>query len=187
MRVMLEEIDNHNVDTFVSLAGVQFGIYGVGFIERFFANATDGFITDLFYTEPLQAEFSAANFWHSPYDESSSYLMNKVFLPVVNNEVSSSNSQRYKKNFTKAQKYVFFGSPDDTTLVPWQTSLWNFYDEDGNVTPMNEHRVYQDDTFGLKTIDSRGALVTKTVPGVEHSMWIDNKDVFVTNVLPYLV
>jgi len=106
-RVMLEELDTTLVDTYISLAGVQFGIYGVGFIERYFSNVTDGFITDLFYTTPLQDEFSPANFWHSPYDEASSYLTKNLFLPVVNNETPTT-SRRYKENFTSAKKYVFF-------------------------------------------------------------------------------
>jgi len=108
LRTMLEVLDNHNVDTFVSLAGIQFGIYGVTFLDNYFPNVTEPYITDLFYTNLLQNEFSAANFWHSPIQEKE-YFMENIFLPIVNKEkTNGSNPENYKNNFVRTKKLVFF-------------------------------------------------------------------------------
>lgn len=40
MRVMTQVIDNHNIDTLVSMAGVQNGIYGAGFLNNKLGNLT---------------------------------------------------------------------------------------------------------------------------------------------------
>lgn len=43
MRVMTQVIDNHNVDTLVSMAGVQNGVYGAGFLNNKFGNLTGSY------------------------------------------------------------------------------------------------------------------------------------------------
>lgn len=97
MRVMTEAINNHNIDTLVSMAGVQNGVYGAGFLANKFGNLTgltffpvcvalfgtfslvfsDRAVTDLFYTSIFQKELSIANFW---YPLSS---LRTLFLPFL--------------------------------------------------------------------------------------------------------
>jgi len=185
MRVMLEVMDNLQVDTYVSLAGVQYGIYGVGFISNYFQNVSDEYITDLFYTTLLQDQFSAANFWHSP-ETSQNYLTNNLFLPVVNNENPGPNAALYKSNFLKAKRYVFFGSPDDGTVIPWETEIWGFYDNNEIIISMQNQKIFTQDTFGLQTAYNDGRLILHTVPGIQHSQWLHNESNFKSNVLPYL-
>jgi palmitoyl-protein thioesterase len=185
MRVMLEVIDNHQVDTFVSLAGVQFGIYGIGFINHYFQNITDEYATEFLYTSVMQDEFSAANFWHSPFPQNG-YLTNNIFLPVVNNQVPNKDYARYKANFLKAKQYVFFGSPQDGTVVPWESSIWGFYDDNENIVSFQNQDIYVQDTFGLKTANGQGKISLRVVNGIPHGEWLKNQSNFVSNVLPYL-
>jgi len=185
MRVMLEVIDNHQVDTFVSMAGVQYGIYGVGFVDNYFQNLTDEAITDLFYTSLLQNEFSAANFWHGPHSNQD-YLHDNIFLPVVNNETPGNDAPRYKANFLKTKRMVFFCSPNDGTVIPYESSIWGYYDTLGNILPMTQQKIYALDSFGLQTADKQGKIQLKTVSGVPHAQWLHNQTNFITNVLPYL-
>jgi len=161
-------------------------VYGAEFIQGYFANFSNRVATDVMYTTFMQNEFSAANYWHSPFDEESSYLVDNIFLPLVNNQVLSSNSKRYKDNFLNAKKHIFFASPADGTVIPWQTCIWGFYDENENITPMEQQSIYTQDLFGLKTSDSRGSLECIVVDGVQHSAWLTDRVNFVKHVLPFL-
>jgi len=113
-------------------------------------------------------------------------LVYNIFLPIVNNQVQSDSSKRYKTNFLSAKKHVFFASPADGTVIPWQTCHFGFYDNSENMVPMEKQTIYTQDLFGLQTSDSRGTLQRIVVDGIEHSDWLFNKDNFVKNVLPFL-
>jgi palmitoyl-protein thioesterase len=186
MRSLLEILD-HNVDTLVSMAGVQMGVYGAGFLSNnsLFANKTLDAVTALMYTPVLQDEFSISNFWHAVIDD---FLTDCVFLPVVNNLVSNTLAEQYKTNFMKTNRVVFLGSPDDGTVVPWESELFGFYNAayDGTI-PMQQQQVYVDDSFGLQSMDQQGRLIIQAVPGIQHSQWLHNETNFVQNVLPYLI
>ena len=45
---------------------------------------------------------------------------------------------------------------------------------------------YTGDTYGLRSLDTAGALVRLEVDGVGHYDWINREDVFVGQVLDYL-
>jgi len=45
---------------------------------------------------------------------------------------------------------------------------------------------YLNDTFGLKTLDSRKAIDIYVIPGVYHVYWYRNMTVFKNAIEPYL-
>jgi len=188
-RSLLEHMDDHNVDTFLSVAGVQGGYYGMGLVSQFFPNTSLSFLDDIMYSPATQAVLSLANWWRSPY-HISDYLSKNVFLPVVDNLVKTNDTDRYKKNFLRVNKISLYASPADTVLDPWQTALFGFY-KDGSddpkvVTPMTEQQVYTGDQFGLKSLDLRGDLLQTTLPGMDHSDWLHNETIFTDYFLPLL-
>ena len=61
-------MDNHNVDTFLSMSGPQMGQYGViGGMEKFYPNITDEIAWTLLYNLVAQHSFSAAAYWNGKF------------------------------------------------------------------------------------------------------------------------
>ncbi|ESO95203.1 hypothetical protein LOTGIDRAFT_205430 [Lottia gigantea] len=86
----------------------------------------------------------------------------------------------------KLKKLVLIGGPNDGVITPWQSSQFGFYNKNGTVVEMRKEPWYTDDCFGLKSLDSRKAIHTHTVPGVEHVHWYNTKPVYEKYILPYL-
>ena len=82
------------------------------------------------------------------------------FLPDLNNERTPVN-QTYKDNFTKLQNLVLVRANQDTQVFPKESEWFGMY-EDGDpshhVLRFNETRWYQEDLFGLKTLDAAGKV-----------------------------
>eukprot|EP01121_Diplochlamys_sp_Union-15-3_P010003 TRINITY_DN2760_c0_g1_i2.p1 TRINITY_DN2760_c0_g1~~TRINITY_DN2760_c0_g1_i2.p1 ORF type:complete len:304 (+),score=42.10 TRINITY_DN2760_c0_g1_i2:29-913(+) len=184
-RCVAESMPEHKIENLISMAGVHYGQYGLAAVNKWFPNFTIEALTQLLYTTALQDTFSAANFWHYPIN-TAEYLKYNIFLPLYNNEVLSTNSSFFKENLLKVKQYIMLGSPADTTLDPWQTSLFGFYDSNLSVIPMEKQDIFINDTFGLRTLYSQGRLIQKTVPGIEHAQWLSNKENFVTTIMPFL-
>jgi palmitoyl-protein thioesterase len=184
-RSLLESWTGHKCHTYISMAGVQMGQYGVGALNKWVPAVTDELATDLLYTQWWQENFSGANFWHSPL-EPKKFLSDQIYLPIISNLVRSQNTTLYKANFLKVKKVVLLGSPQDGTLVPWFTSHFAFWDEKMQEVPRVKQAVYTDDTFGLKTLEREGRLVAHTVEGVKHGAWLSNRTSFDAFILPEL-
>ena len=90
--------------------------------------------------------------------------------------------------------------PYKLNLVP--CSHFAFFDDTKSIVKMEEQEVsltgngyrisiiyvqyYLDNTFGLKTIHSRGGVHIHAIPGVTHLEWHGSKDVFDCCIAPYL-
>eukprot|EP00079_Xenopus_tropicalis_P037815 XP_017951586.1 PREDICTED: lysosomal thioesterase PPT2 isoform X2 [Xenopus tropicalis] len=106
------------------------------------------------------------------------YVNVSDFLAPLNSERPEPNATDWKKNFLRLRKMVLIGGPDDGVITPWESSHFGFYDENETVLEMKYQMVYQDDTFGLRSMDYRGAVSVYSVPGVAHTMWHSNQTVF---------
>lgn len=51
---------------------------------------------------------------------------------------------------------------------------------------VHKMQYYLDDTFGLQTLNAKGNLYVYEIPGVEHTRWHGDKDVFNCCVAPHL-
>eukprot|EP00079_Xenopus_tropicalis_P037814 XP_017951585.1 PREDICTED: lysosomal thioesterase PPT2 isoform X1 [Xenopus tropicalis] len=130
----------------------------------------------LCYTQ-LGQTFSICNFWNDPHHHGI-YVNVSDFLAPLNSERPEPNATDWKKNFLRLRKMVLIGGPDDGVITPWESSHFGFYDENETVLEMKYQMVYQDDTFGLRSMDYRGAVSVYSVPGVAHTMWHSNQTVF---------
>jgi palmitoyl-protein thioesterase len=190
MRSVAETMPRGGMRRLVSLAGLQNGYYGVPLALEVLGKVLPlDVATDLFYSRVMQDELSVANFWRSP--DFDFYAERNVFLPVVNNEHDADPTR--KSNFLAVPEVHLFASPEDGLVVPWQSELFGQYVNSANdtrhptdVIDMRQTDFYEQDLFGLRTLDVQGRLFLHTIGGVPHSHWLSNKTNFVANVLPLL-
>ncbi|XP_060936949.1 lysosomal thioesterase PPT2-A-like [Limanda limanda] len=102
------------------------------------------------------------------------YLQSNNFLPMLNGDRPHSDLKAWRKNFLRIKKLVLIGGPDDGVITP----QFGFYDSDEHVVEMRKQEFYRNDTFGLKTLDARGAVSTCVQSGVKHVYWHNNITVF---------
>ena len=76
----------------------------------------------------------------------------------------------------------------DQVIVPWNSSIFEFYAPNSTDTTIaaQDQLVYLKDTFGLRTLDERGAVIKQTPPGVLHSDWLHNTDLIRSYIIPHL-
>lgn len=183
-RAVLEQVE-HNVDTFISLSSPQSGQYGdTDYTKYLFPNYLRDNLYKVLYTRDGQ-DISIGNYWNDPHHQDL-YMNISKFLAVINNQTFNPRSHEYKSNFVRLKKLVMIGGPDDGVITPWQSSHFAFYDKDLKIVEMKNQQWYMEDSFGLKTLDARGGLVTYVVPGVQHTHWAKTYDVFKKYILPYL-
>ncbi|PIO40144.1 hypothetical protein AB205_0211480 [Aquarana catesbeiana] len=106
------------------------------------------------------------------------YINVSDFLAPINSERPEPNTTEWRQNFLRLRKLVLIGGPSDGVITPWESSHFAFFDENEKVVEMQEQQVYEDDTFGLRTLDKRGGISVYSVPGVVHTMWHSNKTVY---------
>ncbi|ODN02077.1 Lysosomal thioesterase PPT2 [Orchesella cincta] len=183
-RALIQSTNKHNVHTFISLSSPQYGQYGDDFLRIFFPGYVKETAWRFFYSKAGQMT-SVGNYWRDPR-HLDSFLNYSHFLPEVNNEVTTSNTIKFKKNFLKLQRLVLIGGPDDGVISPWQSSHFGAFDENEQVIPMQNSRIYKNDSFGLRTLDKLCKIVTITIPGIHHLDWHKNVSVIDDYIIPYL-
>ncbi len=144
----------------------------------------------VFYTPPLQEHCSIANFWRDPYHYPQ-YLNIQNYIGKINGEVNCAYTSQMAKNFNRLQKAIFYGGSDDEIIEPALSSVFNFWKPTTQpntyiMLSMKEQDVYLKDTFGLRTMDQRNAVVTMVLANTLHMDWISKEDIFVKYIAPYL-
>jgi len=143
-------------------------------------------ITDWVYTPNMQASESFANYWHDAVNYTR-YVDNALWLSTLNSEASNPNSAAWKKNFLAANATVFNISPQDGEILPWESSVFGFWDSNVNSTiDITDQPIYIHDTFGLQTAAKRGSLILNIVPNALHVDWLRQIALFDNYILPYL-
>ncbi|XP_038954969.1 lysosomal thioesterase PPT2 isoform X2 [Rattus norvegicus] len=134
---------------------------------------------------PWGQEFSICNYWHDPHHDDL-YLNASSFLALINGERDHPNATAWRKNFLRVGRLVLIGGPDDGVITPWQSSFFGFYDANETVLEMEEQPVYLRDSFGLKTLLARGAIVRCPMAGVSHTTWHSNRTLYDACIEPWL-
>lgn len=183
-RGILEQFPNHNVDTFISLSSPQAGQYGTKFLHLFFPGLVCRTAYELFYSD-IGQHTSVGNYWNDPHHE---YLYQNYsrFLPYINNEIVSSQSNSYKDGITRLRNLVLIGGPDDGVITPWQSSHFGYFDENEEVVEVRNRKAYVSDKFGLKTLDKKMRLKLIELNGVSHRDWHTNTTVIDKYIIPFL-
>ncbi|KAL7986428.1 hypothetical protein Chor_011594 [Crotalus horridus] len=138
----------------------------------------------LCYTQ-LGQDVSICNYWNDPHHRDL-YLNNSNFLAVLNDERLHPNASAWKRNLLRIRKLILIGGPDDGVIMPWESSMFAFYDVNETVREMTSQPVYLLDTFGLKTLHARGDIVFCKMANVSHTNWHANRTVYDTCIAKWL-
>jgi len=192
-RCISEYWDRHNIDTLVSLAGPQLGVYADSYLS-FMKNTPLEKLTRqvawrILYKNATQFAFSVAQLWMDP-KHVEEYLQYDTLLPDFNGELEP--IPRYKENFLRLRKAVFLTgdmgkNTNDGGIDPWFSGVFSYYDKWLRRIDTKDMKVYADDTFGLKTMDQRGDLTLHAVQNIHHGDWIHNYNTFNRYVRPWVV
>ena len=184
-------MDDQNVDTLVSMAGPQLGVYDDAFFRFFPTGLQELTLKEIWhvaYNGVAQATLSVANMWNDP-NHRDEYLEENTFLPEFNNVVDP--KTQYKDNFLSLKKAVFLvgdiGNSYDGGIGPFQSALFQYPDANGTMVDMVDNQVYVEDTFGLRSMDERGDLTLTCVDGISHNQWTNEKATYEKYVFPWLV
>nr|XP_020765097.1 lysosomal thioesterase PPT2 isoform X2 [Odocoileus virginianus texanus] len=184
-RALLSVMDEHNVDSFISLSSPQMGQYGdTNYLKWLFPTSMRSNLYRICYS-PWGQEFSICNYWHDPHHDDL-YLNASSFLALINGERDHPNATAWRKNFLRLGRLVLIGGPDDGVITPWQSSFFGFYDANETVLEMEKQLVYLRDSFGLKTLLARGAIVRCPMAGISHTAWHSNRTLYETCIEPWL-
>jgi len=189
-RCLIEYMSDHEVRHFVSLAGPQEGVYGwdflmqVGFFKKFpwLASLTMEESHNILYSSLIQRT-SIGNMWHDPFYQDE-YLKYNKFLPKYNGLTASADQlATYKANFIRLYNATFFtgtftNTEYDGGIEPFQSGDIGFFQTNSNTTfrTVYEGVLYNNDTFGLKTLDEAGNLTVIAVANVSHNTWRSAED-----------
>lgn len=186
-RGVVQNSDNPFIHTLISASAPAMGEYGIpDFPDWKIVNETRDNIWRLCYNhgQGFQA-LSVCDYWKDP-TKFQEYLDNSESLPYLNNEVKTSSSPRYKRNFENLEKMVLIGGPDDEVIIPWQSAHYGYYNSDLDVVLMKDQQVYKENLFGLKTLDEAGKITVCTYSDVYHTNWIRNYTVYENCIKPYI-
>jgi len=177
-RAFIERFNDPPVHNWISLAGPQFGVYGVPDFNALCPPEDCPWIASLFSLlddpntdilgESIQKFLSFAAYWHDPFNEQE-FAKRNIFLADINN--ANTVNATYKHNFSSLNKALLIYSTTDTIVVPRVSPWFSFYDyvsgSDSTILKFNETPLYKNDLIGLKTLNDTGRLAFATVP-CEH-------------------
>ena len=197
-RCVIEMMNDHNIHTFVSMAGPQLGVYDEHFFEFFpdeLAGAAGWTLENMHtiaYGWLMQSTMSVANMWNDPFEQEE-FLGYNYFLPYYNNLIEY--RADYRTNFLKLKKAAFLvgevhqdkGHNYEGGIGPWQSAVFGYYDATMNkIIEMKDQKIYKEDLFGLKTMDDRKDLTIKVTAGTTHNQWVSSSYIYKTHIFPLL-
>eukprot|EP00164_Ancoracysta_twista_P005688 GFYU01007811.1.p1 GENE.GFYU01007811.1~~GFYU01007811.1.p1 ORF type:complete len:219 (+),score=69.07 GFYU01007811.1:2-658(+) len=187
-RQVIQEMDDHKIDTFISMAGPQMGVYGEYSVMKYmWPSVLLPNLWRLLYNPVLQNMLSVANMWHDPNVENN-FIVNTNFIPELNNLRLHDNSARYRNNFLRVQKAVFFGSDGDEVIQPWYSSQFEYYAPDHKTrVPREQQTVYAKDLTGVRTLAEQGRALFPKVDGMGHDSWISDEHLFLSQIEQHLI
>ena len=86
------------------------------------------------------------------------YLNRCQFLPSLNGEKNSLNTNKYRNNLLSLNNFVMFWSSVDDVVKPAQSGKFSVYDIDLNVIDLFDTDMYQNDVIGLRTLNDTDRL-----------------------------
>jgi palmitoyl-protein thioesterase len=181
-RAVVETMDDHRVQSLVSLAGPQLGYYG-NRAELYVNDWTRDYVWIFAYGSLANRMVSAASYWHDPAHEDT-FRSDTHLFPYLNNLYDHGLNDEYRANLERVARVYLYGGPKDGDIAPWQSTLMGYPDASGRMVPLREQDVYTDDLIGLRALDARGALVLCEAPTTTHHQWIADDATYVTYIRP---
>ncbi|ETV97503.1 hypothetical protein H310_09425 [Aphanomyces invadans] len=167
VRGYIERYNSPPVKSFVSIHGPLAGVAGLPHCRpiNFICKKISDLISAAAYADSVQDNVAQANYFRDP-TRISEYKVHARFLPDINNEHGSKNAT-FKANFANLEQLVLVRAAQDSMVYPRESEWFGAY-EDGafdKVLLMNETKWYQDDSFGLKTLNEAGKITLKETAG----------------------
>uniref|UniRef100_A0A673NB63 palmitoyl-CoA hydrolase n=1 Tax=Sinocyclocheilus rhinocerous TaxID=307959 RepID=A0A673NB63_9TELE len=169
-RGVLATLPTHNAHSLILLSSPLAGQYGdSSYLKHFFPKFIKSRLYHFCYTTCGQ-RISICNYWNDPHQRER-YLKSSIYLAPLNGEIEHANSTAWRDSFLRIQTLVLIGGQDDGVITPWESRSLQRFISSRDI----EH---QKDAFGLKTLNSEGAVVKCVVPGVHHTSWHSNHTVY---------
>merc|ERR1711892_168955 len=91
----------------------------------------------------------------------------------------------YKARLTRLENFVMIKWRDDTTIIPRESSHFEFYHhgQDQLIMPLGDSPIYREDWIGLKTLDDATRLHFYTIPGDHMAL---NQSWIAETIVPFL-
>jgi len=173
IRGYIHKYNDPPVKSFVSMHGVLMGvnglpqcpmnITGVGFLCR----TVDAIVSHAgVYTGYVQNHLAQANYFRDA-ENLETYRSHGHWLPYINNEVKGKENETYTQNFKALEKLVLVMAEDDTMVHPKESEHFGFF-KDGSrkeLVAMKDAPWYQEDWFGLKSLDEAKKIDFYSTPG----------------------
>ncbi|KAJ5884794.1 hypothetical protein N7495_009304 [Penicillium taxi] len=138
-----------------------------------FCNSAEALLRSGTWADFVQSHIVPAQYFRDP-EELDQYLEHSNFLADINNERAIKN-EAYKKRLASLNKFVMYMFENDTVAVPKESAHFaEINATEGSVTPLKDRLIYKEDWLGLKSLDERGKLDFRTVPG-EHMRLEDDQ------------
>ncbi|XP_051963620.1 lysosomal thioesterase PPT2-like [Xyrauchen texanus] len=178
-RGVIATLPKHNVRSLIFLSSPLAGQYGDSYYLRYFfpqMYQVKAVAYHFCYTKCGQ-KISICNYWNDPHQRDR-YLKSSNYLAPLNGELEHANLTVWRDSFLRIQKLVLIGGQDDGVITPWESSIFGYYDSNETVVEMEKQDWFLRDAFGLKTLNSKGAVVKCVVHDVSHTSWHSNITVF---------
>ena len=112
----------------------------------------------------VQKNLVPAQYFRDP-ENLQPYLEYSNFLADVNNEREVKNAT-YKENMEKLKRFVMYKFSDDKVVAPISSSWFAETNKTtGNVTKLQDRKIYKEDWLGLKKLDGAGKLEFREIEG----------------------
>lgn len=167
IRGYIERYNTPPVLNFISMHGPLAGVAGFPgcSLDKALCQAFAEVLGALAYHPKVQDGLAQANYFRDPF-KLPQYIAGARFLPDVNNEDDSAQSS-YTARFTSLQSLTLVKALGDTVVIPNESEWFGGFAESSfeTVLPYSSTSWYTQDLFGLKTLDSRGAVFFNTTNG----------------------
>jgi len=182
-RGLISDWDNHDVRTFVSMAGPQQGVDDVAsivgdFVPRWLYNIVSA---ALMYSWWWQDKYGFAGYFKDMRNYEM-YRYGSQYLAVINNE-SPRQTPRFQANFAKLEHAVFLGSPADGVISPWQSSIWGYYavgsdaeSQNAEIVPYSSTVIGLNNLVPLQAMLNAGKAVLLPKDDVQHLGWLKRNE-----------
>jgi palmitoyl-protein thioesterase len=126
----------------------------------------------------VQAHLVPAQYFRDPEDLES-YLESSNWLADVNNEREEKNLF-YIANMRDLERFVMYIFSEDTTAIPKESAWFSEVNRtSGEVTKLQDRKMYEEDWLGLKFLDEQGRLEFNTAEGKHMNITEDLlRDIF---------
>lgn len=167
VRGYIERYNNPPVMNFISMHGPLAGVGGFPgcSIDNMFCRAFAALLGTVVYNPMIQDHLAQANYFRDPL-RINDYLNGDLFLVDVNNELDATN-KTYNNNWMNLNSICLVKALNDTVVIPNDSEWFGFF-KDGsynNIWLFNETPWYQDNLFGLKSLDLKNKVYFNTTDG----------------------